>query len=399
MRLMLSTSSKMECTYQRLSVSTSFSLTVVRSGNIVASPQGDSAADAARIPAQFLLRFTDPSPFGTSAAVLADTAGQPCLQNEPESPTVALFSAAQLLLEDPFAWDQGDSFHTLFDLGEEMSVGQGSFDLSHQVVLAHRGIEMIAELSLSCDLIKKNNPEAQVSFNRITADSVFTEANLVQFVQAYFSRLHAYIPIVHQPTFQIETAPLPLLMSIFLLGSLSYPSQDAAISARDFFDLAEVYIFSHPTFRRILQQCSTESASIDKLQILQAALIIEIIQNGSSNVHTRRRLRLERHPCLVAVMRISGLLQANRRFSLHSLAGTDWQMFICDELRLRLATWTFFTDSIFATCFNKCPEIAVSEMTGDLPCEEHLFEAETVSEHEDSAAQLASAASRPQSLS
>ncbi|RSL51249.1 hypothetical protein CEP53_008510 [Fusarium sp. AF-6] len=134
-----------------------------------------------------------------------------------------------------------------------MSVGQGSFNLDNQGVLVHRGIEMIAELSLSYDLIKKNNPEAQVSFNT-TADSVFTEANLVQFVQAYFSRLHAYIPIIHRPTFQIETAPLPLLISIFLFGSLCYASQDAAISARDFFDLAEVYIFSHLTFRRILQQ-------------------------------------------------------------------------------------------------------------------------------------------------
>ncbi|RSL51256.1 hypothetical protein CEP53_008509 [Fusarium sp. AF-6] len=103
-------------------------------------------------------------------------------------------------------------------------------------------------------------------------------------------------------------------------------------------------------------------------------------------------------------MRISGLLGANRRFPLHDLAGTDWQMFIFDELRLRynplgLTTWTFFTDSIFATCFNKCPEITVSEMTGDLPCEESLFEAETVSEYESSVARLPSAASRPQSLS
>ncbi|RSL51263.1 hypothetical protein CEP53_008511 [Fusarium sp. AF-6] len=99
-------SSKMECTYQRLGASTSSPLPVVRSGNIVATPQDDSAADVARSPVQFLLKFTEPSLYGTSAAVLADTAGQPYFQNVSESPSVPSFSVTQLLFEDPFVWDQ-----------------------------------------------------------------------------------------------------------------------------------------------------------------------------------------------------------------------------------------------------------------------------------------------------
>ncbi|KAF4990481.1 hypothetical protein FDECE_14365 [Fusarium decemcellulare] len=394
-------SDNVECTYQRLNVIDPSSLMLDRSGHTVASPQRVAEADGTQGPrarVEFLLRFTEPSPYGTFAAVIADTAGQSHVQDENTCPSPTSHEAPQLLLGDVFLWDQGDHFPVLFEAlagpGEELCP-----ESDDRVMLAQRASEMAAELSLSYEVVKKNNPNAPIYFNVTAAESVFTEANLRQFVWAYFSRLHSYIPITHQPLFRIETAPLPLLLSIFLFGSLCCSSQDAAISAREFFDLAEAYIFDHPTFRKILDDCNTERASIDEIQIFQAALIIEIIQNGSRDVHTRRRLRLERHPRLVTAMRISGLFRAARRFPLHKLSGTDWQIFIFDELRLRLATWMFFTDSSFAVFYNKAPEVLASEMTGDLPCHEALFEAGTASEYEHSALQLASVISCSQSLS
>jgi len=40
------------------------------------------------------------------------------------------------------------------------------------------------------------------------------------------------------------------------------------------------------------------------------------------------------------------------------------------------------TDSTLAIFFNSSPHIAISEMTGDLPCKEDLFRAETAVEFE-----------------
>lgn len=48
----------------------------------------------------------------------------------------------------------------------------------------------------------------------------------------------------------------------------------------------------------------------------------------------------------------------------------------------RLAAWTFMTDSTLAVFLNSPPHVAISEMTGDLPCKEKLFKAESALEFE-----------------
>jgi hypothetical protein len=48
----------------------------------------------------------------------------------------------------------------------------------------------------------------------------------------------------------------------------------------------------------------------------------------------------------------------------------------------RVAAWTFVTDSTLAIFFNSPPQVAISEMMGDFPCGEALFEAETAIEFE-----------------
>ncbi len=172
----------------------------------------------------------------------------------------------------------------MFEILPSGPVGESALglDFSHtggDAVLARRANEMVSQLSMTYDFIKKNDPEAPVSFDKALAECVFTETNLRQFVRAYFHHLHWYNPIIHRPTFHIETAHLPLLLAVFLFGSLCCTPQDAALSAREFFDLAEEYVFSHPTLKRPVEDRGSGGGSSEEIEILQAALTIEIVQN------------------------------------------------------------------------------------------------------------------------
>ena len=75
------------------------------------------------------------------------------------------------------------------------------------------------------------------------------------------------------------------------------------------------------------------------------------------------------------------------------VSGTNWLEFISTETRLRygclfdaihkvaatedyrIGVYTFLMDCMIAYFFNCHPQVAVSEMVGDFPCQDELFEA------------------------
>lgn len=402
-------SASLECTYQRLETPASSTVLDVRVDDTVAvshraiESNSNPTNHDTKIPIDFLLGFTHPTAYGTSAAVVADDTNPLFVQNENDDLSLQPYLDNGFFLTDGFLWDQADSFPALFemmppDLCEDSPLSEGPSQIERQAALARRASEMVEQLAMTYESVKRNNPGTAITFDLRLAEFVFEKTNLSQFVSNFFQRLYANIPIIHPPTFHIETTPLPLLLAVFLFGSLCCTPQDSALSAREFFDLAEEYIFSFPSLKR-MSMCQESSQELaEEVGVFQAALIMEVIQNGSSNTLTRRRLRLERHPCLVMAMRTTSLFGAKRRFPLDRLSGVDWQDFILDDTLLRLAAWTFFTDSVFAVFYNKPPEVSISEMTGDFPCEGGLFEVGTAAEYERVALRLASSASSSRSL-
>ncbi|SMY28595.1 unnamed protein product [Zymoseptoria tritici ST99CH_1A5] len=121
------------------------------------------------------------------------------------------------------------------------------------------------------------------------------------------------------------------------------------------------------------------TTSHEAVEVLQAALIMEIIQNRTNNVQTRRRLRIQRHPRLVAALRNHEIFEAvgEHPLQINRSVQPAWQEFIREETRIRLASWAFIMDSCFAIMFNSCPLITISELQVDFPCREDVFEAES----------------------
>ena len=334
------------CTYQRLGMYSPPSPSNI--GDSHSSPvvgdtfTGGSTGDAGKIHVQYLLNYTDPHcTFGTFAAVAADHSAHLSAETVAyPSPDVCEVNDA--VVSGMSFWDQGDGLLNTIDVfsagigGEFHSTQHYPLSQPHEeYILQYRMSEIVSQLSNIQSSVSRDRVHGSECFNGQLAESVFTVTNLNRFVWAYFSRCDGYIPIIHQPIFDCEHASLPLVLALFLFGSLLSAPYDPAISARCFFDLAEEYIFTHPTFIKLLERDQGNEISVEDIEILQAALIILVVQIGKNDVMTQRRIRLKRHPCLVAAVRLSKLFGTCHQPLVHDVSRTDWLDFVSIETRVR----------------------------------------------------------------
>ncbi|CAH0024740.1 unnamed protein product [Clonostachys rhizophaga] len=278
------------------------------------------------------------------------------------------------------AWiADSDGDHPDFNFDDFMDIEHDA-SLVSPIVLS-RMDEMVSNLSITHERMRLLDViDQDAIFDTNLAQMVFTASNLQYFVWLYFQRVHRYHPILHPPSFDCETSSLPLVMSVFLFGSLFSAPFDSAISARSFFDVAEEYIFSHPDLRQILRPVgnyTSHASSTKSIEILQAALTIGMIQNSRNDQATRRRMRIERYPVFTSAVRLSGAFEARHRREVAANTALTWDDFVHDELRVRLSHWTQLNSNFIVGCFNGHTQAYMCEMTGDMPCRTALFEAET----------------------
>jgi hypothetical protein len=159
------------------------------------------------------------------------------------------------------------------------------------------------------------------------ARSVFTEANVVERVSAFFSCFHPHVPFIHRSSFNIETIPLHLLLTVSLIGSVFSTSQDDTLPSRFFFDLGEEYVF------KLLREVMTGSKrSENDVKVLQSAVLVHALQMNSNDESVRHRMRTTRFPEIVASMRRLSLAGAIRTTRCDAV---DWKRFIEEESRIR----------------------------------------------------------------
>jgi hypothetical protein len=170
-------------------------------------------------------------------------------------------------------------------------------------ILSQRAQEVVQELK----------PFASCSMSRAHLDTaidqdLFSAANIRAFEHLYVQYSHKHCPILHLPTFQAQSATVPLLLAIFLGGSLhSYP-RDTYYLAVDCFDIAEAYMFSLPVFKTGDKHIAiSESQASEHYDALKAAVILLQLQIGRNDPETRRRVRCQRFPMLVHAARSTSL--------------------------------------------------------------------------------------------
>lgn len=131
--------------------------------------------------------------------------------------------------------------------------------------------------------------------------SLFTPTKIEKLVNLYFEFWHPHCPIVHRPSFSVETAALPLLISMSLMGAMYSQVDRDFITAKPLLDIAEHYIFSledlTPEFeiRQMLRApptTSPEQSSVESLLAfhhLQASYLMVCVQFWAGNSVSRKR--------------------------------------------------------------------------------------------------------------
>ncbi|ESZ92757.1 hypothetical protein SBOR_6869 [Sclerotinia borealis F-4128] len=202
---------------------------------------------------------------------------------------------------------------------------------------------------------------------------LFTVTNLVDFTQLFFDHWYPNCPIIHQPTYNLETVSLPLLFVVFLIGAAYSSPRDTASLAVSCGALCEDFVFEDDDLKSLLrtERGGEDSAS---LQIVQAAFLVSVLQNWQNGPLARTRMCNRRYCEVVNIARILGLTSSRNMYAT-GIYPFDWIGYVEAEAKVRVMTLIYLVDSHY-TLFNKFPpRLMIGEMIGDISSSDEAFAA------------------------
>lgn len=284
----------------------------------------------------FLLHLTDPSVKRDRLAI-AETAGSSIRRN---------LETLNSTLEDALLPDS-NHFRTVLDgfqaidyfpqpsVADEFLVADYVFDDCFSSKLSHQLHQLTVEIVQTSESMTVNNDGQRKAFETADLASIFTISNLSAFISAFFHSLHWHLPVVHFPTFDPGQVSNPLLLAIFLAGAKYTNTRGEYDIPPGLLCVAEEHIFRQVANLSTTQLPTDPTNLGPAVEIIQAALIIEMLQFAQDDVQTRRRIRVVRHPCLVSIIRSLGFFNLKRRLALKVCDETTWRELISEEICIR----------------------------------------------------------------
>ncbi|KAL2202381.1 hypothetical protein CC79DRAFT_1361493 [Sarocladium strictum] len=209
--------------------------------------------------------------------------------------------------------------------------------------------------------LSNSDPSYDGVFNSATAEEALSPDSTIRFAGGFFRRYH-HIPVINRHSFGLPDTSVALLLAVSLAGALQSPPQDDALALVSLTRLIEEYTvlqLAKAMSTRLSSQSST--ASIYRLEIVQAAVLMSNVLLLVNNVSTRKRVRMRLQPALVSAVRQLGLFSSR-----HSTFVNEAQ-YIKEEICIRIAHWTAVGDWYHSIMFNLPPLTTTAEMTGDMP--------------------------------
>ncbi|RKF57008.1 C2H2 finger domain protein [Golovinomyces cichoracearum] len=279
---------------------------------------------------------------------------------------------------DPINWPSIDNTHLLNFMSSPFSSFPSEISPTSQMALrdwepqsiqSSTIIQCIRERALMIPMNSQQQSEVDQHLNFI-----FTPSKFTRFVHDAFEQWHPNCPILHIPSFSIETAPLPLLTVITVMGAL-YSKNDAEVnSARSILDLVEYYIFSLDDLTdeheiRQMMQSGNIIESVFSLPNLQAAYIMVVLQFWTGSTISRKRAIESRFCNVVKIARRLRLLQASHDQE-DLISEAIW---IEKECQIRLINAMYLFDCALSFFSHFPCRLTLPEMEFDLTCEDRLF--------------------------
>lgn len=292
-----------------------------------------SGADKASLP--FLLNYSatsDRHP-GDVNHVLTQLATTEVHRKEPDTSLPSLHLDVEktgLFAEDPWGLFFGTSQDT--EMKENLPLPQGLEDREKRCVATERVLQCILHT-------KSANPTVAEACDVARAREFFQEENILNSIVGYFE--HTVRPrsrIVLKSTFNLDSISQPLLLAMILMGASCGISEDMKSKAVEYVEIAEYAVFESQFFHDLVhgaQRVESDLLSSQSVEIIQAAIIVILLQISSPNPTARRRIRIQRYIALVSAARATGLTKVRNRWH-DSNTPMSYQQFLRNEICIRL---------------------------------------------------------------
>ncbi|OOO08062.1 hypothetical protein OAory_01045620 [Aspergillus oryzae] len=203
------------------------------------------------------------------------------------------------------------------------------------------------------------------------AESFFSPTNITLFVSAFFEHSYKGIRFIHKASFNAHTISTQLLLAITLMGATCVSPQDAS-SAEGYSDVAEYLIFDGPEFGKVFN-IDNPSLARENMEILQAAMVISVIQWSKGDVTIKRRIRTQRFPALVCAARALRLTQVTNQ-AVSDTESLDLDRYFYRESLVRAMAWLYLMDSHLTVYYRNPPQFKIAEACFGLPQHEELYD-------------------------
>lgn len=235
----------------------------------------------------------------------------------------------------------------------------------------------------------------QISANSNEIRKNLTADNIKHYLEC-FTNFQGHFPLIHMPTFKIVEAYEGLLLAMICIGAI-YSDRITSTQVRDMMELAKVCIERNSqVFATISREQNGDTqysnqiigATKSELEQIQAIVMINAIFIWHGTPVQRENARRQ-FPLIVALTRRSGLTQPttsspcsflhqpNVAVEQFNPAHFDWNAWVEQERRSRLAFMIFLTDAAMVIYFNLPPRFDTLEFRVPLPADDAAWDART----------------------
>ncbi|KAK1141811.1 hypothetical protein N8T08_008476 [Aspergillus melleus] len=205
-----------------------------------------------------------------------------------------------------------------------------------------------------------------------------TTARIRKFVSMYFSYWQPSCAILHQPSFDPEIVPLPLLIAVVFMGAMYSDDATELYFARRLVDFAELVVFSSDIY-----SCESEIGSAfggrrnteietndwSMFQNFQAGFVMVVAQYWGGSRISRNRAMENRFSEVIKVARRIGLPKCRHQLDERTHEG----LWIQKECRIRTMAYVSLLDCAFVFYQNYPCRLSHTEMESDFPSAEAVF--------------------------
>lgn len=248
-----------------------------------------------------------------------------------------------------------DSWNVLFGSlegngsSQDLPLPAGLEDSHQRQMAATKMIDCVAKSQLQRRSAGFNDKD----FEFEEAQKFFSEQRVSDYIKAYFDQIvRPRSRIVLKSTFHLKDVSIPLLLALFLMGATCDTDECVKSQVVEYTEIAEYVIFESPMFRKMIyQRGETHWSALTKeeIEIIQAAILMMLMEIASPNAETRRRTRIQWYPAVVSVARATSLTKVRNEWH-NANSAISHDRFLKNELCIRYIRYAHERRAVRAGC-------------------------------------------------